>query len=154
MAFSKSFPLQSGLGHSHLDFFNKYTIMNSKYSYQKNIHLIISVLVVIPVACIYGFCPHLLFDVSINSIDESNIFKAIMGLYLAFATLWIVGILKPSFWKIATVSNLIFMFGLGFGRIISIGFDGSPSSIFVLGTIGELVLGLYALFQLQVKRAF
>lgn len=117
----------------------------------KNIHLIISVLIVIPVGCIYGFQPSLLFDVALNSIDEANIFKAIMGFYFGFSVLWILGILKPSFWKVATVSNVIFMFGLAFGRIISILFDGMPSSIFVLGTIGELVLGLYAFIQLQKK---
>ncbi|MGL2963127.1 DUF4345 domain-containing protein [Flavobacterium sp. RSB2_4_14] len=117
----------------------------------KNLHLIISILIVIPVGCIYGFQPNLLFDVSLNTIDEATIFKAITGLYLAFATLWIIGIFKPSFWKIATVSNLIFMLGLGFGRIISIGFDGIPSFVFVFGTIGELVLGWYAFIQLQKR---
>ena len=40
------------------------------------------------------------------------------------------------------------MFGLGFGRIISMIFDGFPSTVFVLGTFGELILGFYALFQL------
>ena len=119
----------------------------------KNLHLIISILIVIPVGCIYGFQPNLLFDVNVNTIDEANIFKAIMGLYLAISSLWIVGILKPSLWKIATVSNMIFMLGLGFGRIISIGFDGMPSSVFILGTIGELVLGLFALYQLKKQKS-
>lgn len=118
----------------------------------KNLHLIISVLIVIPIGCIYGFQPNLLFDVNLNTIDEANIFKAIMGLYLAFASLWIVGILKPTFWKIATVSNMFFMLGLAFGRIISIFFDGFPSGVFVIGTLGELVLGFYAWYQLQKHR--
>jgi hypothetical protein len=119
----------------------------------KNLHLIISTILVIPIGTLYGFKPDLLFDVTLNSVDESNIFKAIMGLYLAFASLWIIGILKSSFWKIATVSNLIFMLGLGFGRIISIGFDGMPSAIFVLGIIGELILGWYAFIQLQKRNS-
>jgi len=119
----------------------------------KNLHLIISIVIVIPIGCIYGFFPDLLFDVTLNSIDEANIFKAIMGSYLAFSTLWILGILKPSFWKIATVSNILFMFGLAFGRIVSIAFDGVPTTIFVLGIVGELVLGLYALFQLKKEKS-
>ncbi|MEK8180487.1 DUF4345 domain-containing protein [Flavobacterium buctense] len=119
----------------------------------KNLHLIISIIVVIPVGCIYGFYPDFLFEVTLNSIDEANIFKAIMGLYLGFSILWILGILKPSLWKVATVSNIIFMLGLAFGRIFSIIFDGIPTTIFVLGIIGELALGFYALIQLQKKNS-
>ncbi len=123
-----------------------------KLFYRKNLHLLISVLIVIPVAFIYGFYSNLLFEVTINSKDEATIFKAIMGLYLGFSTLWIIGILKPAFWKIATLSNMIFMLGLAFGRLISMLFDGIPSTIFVFGTIGELVLGFYSWYVLQSKK--
>ena len=115
----------------------------------KNLHLIISSIIVFLAAIIYGFRPDLLFDVKINSIDEANIFKAIMGLYLGFGSLWILGIVNKNYWKTATTSNMIFMLGLGFGRIISLIFDGIPSTIFVLGTVGELILGFYALYQLK-----
>lgn len=124
-----------------------------KNNHLKNIHLLISTLVVVPVAFIYGSCPHLIFDVSINSIDQANIFKAIMSLYLSFSMLWLLGLLKPSFWKVATLSNMIFMFGLALGRIISLVLDGLPTTIFVIGTIGELVLGLYALYQLKKQKS-
>lgn len=126
--------------------------MISKLFHRKNLHLVIAVLIVIPVAFIYGFYPNLLFEVTINSKDEATIFKAIMGLYLGFSTLWIIGIIKPTFWKIATLSNMIFMLGLAFGRLISILFDGLPSTIFVIGTIGELVLGFYSWYVLQSKK--
>ena len=126
--------------------------MNSKLLHKKNLHLLISVLIVIPVGFIYGFHPNLIFEVHLNSIDETTIFKAIMGLYFSFSLLWIIGILKPTFWKTATLSNLIFMLGLAFGRLISILFDGMPSTIFVLGTIGELFLGLYGWYVLQSKK--
>lgn len=112
-------------------------------------HLIFSCLIVVPVAFVYGFYPNLLFDVNVISSDEASIFKAIMGLYLGFSILWINGIFKTTIWKTATISNMIFMLALAFGRIISIVFDGLPSIIFILGTIGELVLGWYAWFQLK-----
>lgn len=118
----------------------------------KNIHLIISTLIVIPIGVIYGFCPDLLFDVKINSIDEGNILGAIMGLYLAFAMFWIVGIFKTEYWKSATISMMLFMLGLGFGRIISMIHEGIPSMIFLIGTVGELILGFYALYQLKFYR--
>jgi hypothetical protein len=120
----------------------------------KNLHLIISIIIVIPVAIFYGVKPDYLFEVSLNSTDELNIFKAIMGLYLGFATLWIYGIIKPEFWKAATISNMIFMLGLAFGRICSITVDGIPTTIFALGTIGELILGIFAWYQLKKQKAF
>jgi len=102
----------------------------------KQLHLIISALIVFAIAMVYGFHPSLLFDVKISSFDEHSIFKAIMGLYFAFATLWTIGILKPAFWKIATISNMIFMLGLAFGRIIAMIMDGLPTPIFLVGTVG------------------
>jgi hypothetical protein len=63
----------------------------------QNLHLIISTLIVIPAAIVYGFQENLLFDVQINSIDEANMLKAIMGLYLGFASLWILGIINSNF---------------------------------------------------------
>ena len=120
----------------------------------KNLHLIISTLIVALIAIVYGFQPNMVFDVSINSIDEANIFKAVMGLYLAFSMLWILGIFQISLWKTATVSNIVFMLGLSFGRIISILLDGIPTAVFVVGTIGELVLGLFAYYQLKKQHNF
>lgn len=114
-----------------------------------NLHLIISSTIVFPGAIVYGFQSDLLFNAPINTVDQATIFKAIMGLYLGFGWLWILGIFKKDYWKTATISNMIFMLGLGFGRIISLLTDGVPSTIFVLGLLGELVLGFYALFQLK-----
>lgn len=119
----------------------------------KNLHLIISVFVVIPVALIYGFLPNLLFNIHPNTIDEHNVLKAIMGIYLAFASIWILGIFKINYWKIATISNAIFMLGLASGRVISLLFDGVPSVIFCLGTFGEIILGIYAFIILEKQKA-
>ena len=115
---------------------------------RKNVHLLISILIVIPVALVYGFQPQLLFDVTINSIDEANIFKAIMGLYLCFSALWMLGIFKPNYWYAATIANIIFMLGLALGRIVSLIIDGLPTLIFSVGTIGELVLAFFGIYQL------
>lgn len=118
----------------------------------KNIHLIISAFIVIPVALVYGFSPNLLFNIHPNTIDEHNILKAVMGIYLAFASLWILGIIKTNYWSIATISNAIFMLGLASGRVISLFFDGIPSIIFCLGTFGEIILGIYAISILQKQK--
>ena len=117
----------------------------------KNLHLLLSSLIVISAAFMYGFQPNLFFKVDTNTIDEANILKAIMGLYLGFASLWIVGIFKKNYWKTATICNMLFMFGLGSGRIISMVLDGFPSNSFILGTIGELILGFYAFYILKKR---
>lgn len=115
---------------------------------KQNISLLISILIVVPVAIQYGFKPDFQFKLYPKTVDEHNFFKAIMGLYLGFSIVWILGIVKPNFLKIALVTNIVFMLGLGFGRIISLLMDGIPSSGYVYGTIGELILGFYGLYVL------
>ena len=120
-----------------------------KFIKTANLHLLISTSIVVPAAIIYGFQPALLFDVKLNTTDEQNIFKAIMGLYLAFASVWIIGVFDEKYWKTATICNIFFMFGLAFGRIISMIVDGVPSPLFVFGTIGEITLGAYGLWTIR-----
>jgi hypothetical protein len=126
-------------------------MFKSKQDFTNKIHLLISVLIVVPVSIIYGFQPDLKFDIQINTIDEHNFFKAIMGLYLGFSALWILGIFKNSYLKIALITNMIFMFGLGSGRILSIILDGTPTFSYVFGTFAEIFLGLYSLWVLTNK---
>jgi Domain of unknown function (DUF4345) len=115
----------------------------------KHTHLVISSVVVFPISFVYGFFPEVFFKLSVNTVDESNILKAIMGIYIAFAILWIMGIFQMRYWKIATVSNFIFMFGLAFGRIVSMLLDGVPSAILLLGVFGEFILGCYGVYIYQ-----
>lgn len=118
---------------------------------RQNLHLILSVLIVVPAALLYGLFPSdtlpFFFDFEVQTADLKNVFRAIMGLYLAFAVIWILGIFKADFWKIATISNFVFMFGLVFGRMLSMLLDGIPSPAFSMGIIGELLLGLFAYYQ-------
>jgi hypothetical protein len=115
------------------------------------IHLIISVIVVIVVAFIYGFNPALKFDISLETLDEQNFFKAIMGLYLGFSILWVFGIFKDHYLKVALITNIIFMLGLGFGRLLSWLIDGTQNPIYTFGTFAELFLGFYGLWVLNSK---
>jgi hypothetical protein len=116
------------------------------------IHLVISVLIVVPVAFVYGFNPGSEFDIHLDTIDEHNFFKAIMGLYLGFSTLWILGIFKANYLKLALVTNMLFMLGLGFGRVLSWFMDGTPTFGYQFGTFAELFLGFYGLWVLKKYR--
>jgi hypothetical protein len=123
----------------------------SKQAFTQKIHLVISVLVVIPTAVIYGFEPQSQFDIFLETTDEHNFFKAIMGLYLGFCALWILGIFKLSYLRIALISNTIFMLGLATGRVISFFLDGVPTFGYQFGTVAELFLGGYGIWILTNK---
>ncbi len=124
-------------------------MLKTKQDIISKIHLIISVLIVVPVAFVYGFNPSSEFDIHLNTVDEHNFFKAIMGLYLGFSILWILGVFKANYLKVALITNLIFMLGLGFGRLLSLFLDGTPTFGYQFGTLAELFLGFYGLWVIK-----
>jgi Domain of unknown function (DUF4345) len=119
----------------------------------KNLHLVISTVVVIPIAFVYGSGNEriftLFFDFSPQTTDMHNIFRAIMCLYLGMSALWIAGIIKQAFWKAATITNLLFMASLALGRLVSFAFDGPPSVVLIIGFVGESLLAILALANLK-----
>lgn len=119
----------------------------------KNIHLIISTLIIVPVALTYGLLPSGFFEnilhFKFENIELSGIFRALMGLYIAMTVFWIIGIYKSKFWIAATLSNVFFMSGLAVGRLISILLDGIPLPIFLVGFILEILLAVWGIFNLR-----
>lgn len=126
-------------------------MIKTKQDFIHKIHLIISALIVVPVSFVYGFNPDSQFDIHLNTIDEHNFFKAIMGLYLGFSILWILGVFKPIYLKTAILTNMIFMLGLGLGRVLSLFLDGTPTFGYIFGTFAELFLGFYSFWLLTNK---
>jgi len=124
-------------------------MVKTKQDFILKIHLIISVLIVVPVSFVYGFKPEAQFNIQLHTIDEHNFFKAIMGLYLGFSVLWILGIFKTQWLKPALITNIIFMLGLGFGRLLSLFVDGTPTFAYLFGTFAELFLGFYGVWALK-----
>ncbi|WP_460220362.1 DUF4345 domain-containing protein [Psychroserpens sp. MEBiC05023] len=113
------------------------------------VHLIISVVIVIPVAFIYAFCPESQFELFPKTVDEYNFYKAVMGLYLGFSVLWLLGVFKSEYLKTALVTNIIFMLGLGLGRVASCLLDGTPTFGYRFGMFAELFLGCYGVWVLS-----
>ena len=74
-----------------------------------------------------------------------------MCLYLGVSAVWIAGVLKPNYWKVATQLNILFMLTLGTGRLLSMAADGLPTDGYIFGVVAELSLGMYALYQLRVS---
>jgi Domain of unknown function (DUF4345) len=119
----------------------------------KNLHLIISTAILIPVALGYGIAPKtvlpMLLNINLESVDMLNICRAIMVLYLALSALFLMGICIKKYWFTATITNIFLMGGLALGRILSLVLDGMPSPIFLWGTLGETVLAVFAFYQLR-----
>lgn len=122
----------------------------------KNLQLGISAGVVIAAGLVYGFNPKgvlgLLLEIQVTDLELRNIFKAVMGLYLAFGIFWIIGLLITSYWKIATLSNVFFMGGLAFGRGVSLILDGM-SIHFAVAMVLELVMMIWGLYNLTRANA-
>jgi hypothetical protein len=117
----------------------------------KNLHLLVSLSIVVPTAIIYG-SPSILpqqLDIQVNTIDLSNMLKAIMGLYLGISLVWILGIWKTEYWKMATQLNILFMLTLASGRIVSMVTDGLPTGGYIFGVIAEFTIGLFSMYQLK-----
>jgi Domain of unknown function (DUF4345) len=119
----------------------------------KNLHLIISAAVVIPIAFVYGSGNDnifsIFFDFTPSTTDMNNILRAIMCLYLSMAVFWLSGIFYSRIWTIATISNILFMLALALGRLISFVLDGIPSVILIIGFFGEALLALFAWLNLR-----
>ena len=110
---------------------------------------------VLAVSLSYGLYPEItlkyLYDIEVNSANLANIFRAIMGLYIALSIFWVVGAFKKSLRLAALWSMTIFMTGIALGRVLSIIIDGMPYPIFFFYTGIEI---LSALIGLRFIRGF
>jgi len=108
--------------------------------------LLIAALALANVSRNYGVDPertlHELFGFTITSKAEVHMFRAVMGLYLAFAGYWIAGALRPSWTRPAMVSVVLLMGGLAGGRVLSIVVDGTPNSTLTSYLVVEVVFAV------------
>ncbi len=118
----------------------------------KNLQLLLSALIVIAVSFIYGGNPEkilpLIFDFEVHNLELKNIFRAIMGLYVAFGLFWLYGVYEVAYWKSATTSNIIFMTGLAFGRLVSLFLDGF-SLVYSIGMLLEFAMAIWGYYNLK-----
>ena len=105
---------------------------------------------VFPAALGYGVNPKLgmplLYGIDIESVNQINMYRAIMGLYLAISFYWIIGALNENLKLSALWSMFVFMTGIGSGRLISVYLDGTPSTIFMFFLFIEIISAVLCLF--------
>ncbi|MEP4078291.1 DUF4345 domain-containing protein [Haloferula sp.] len=110
-----------------------------------------------PIALSYGVKPDAsipyLFGIAVESANEKHVFRAMMGLYLGQALFWVMGALKPALTFAALWSVVVFMWGLAFGRILSVVLDGVPSPLLLVYLLLEVGFGVVGTILIRKKSA-
>ncbi|WP_282045828.1 DUF4345 domain-containing protein [Roseibium album] len=111
--------------------------------------LILAALGLVPIALSYGLVPSAsvtyLLGFPVESVNQTHVFRAIMGLYLANALFWLIASTKPALQRSALWVLFLFMAGLAAGRLLSILFDGLPGGVLVFYLVAELVFAALSL---------
>ena len=118
----------------------------------KNLNLLVSGIIVIVAGCVYGGHPSylmpLLLDYQVEALELKNMLRAVMGIYMGIGLFWLLGAYKIKLWYAATVSNVLFMGGISFGRLVSTIVDG-VSIPFTPALILELLFFVWGLYNLK-----
>ena len=110
---------------------------------------------VFPAALGYGLNPQeflpILYGIEVENNNLSNIFRAVMGLYVGCVSLWILGAFKESLTVPALLCMFVFMLGIGLGRALSLILDGLPDMIFVFFMFFEFVAAGITFYLLKAR---
>ncbi len=114
-------------------------------------YLLLAAVLLVPIALSYGVAPRTvlpkLLDLAVEGPDQSQIFRALMCLYLAASAFWVVAAFKPAWQEAATVWATLFCISLAAGRLLSLALDG-PASLLLDVYLGLEIFG--ALLGLSV----
>ena len=91
-----------------------------------------------------------LLKFNVEAPNESQVFRALMCLYLATSGFWIMGALWSDWEQAALIWAAFFMLSLALGRLISAALDGSPTAPLLNVYLAvEIFAGLLALWLLR-----
>ena len=110
---------------------------------------------VFPAALGYGLNPKeflpILYGIEVADNNLSNIFRAIMGLYIGCVLLWVFGAFNKSLTVPALWCMFVFMLGIGFGRALSLILDGMSDTIFIFYMFFEFVAATITFYMLKQR---
>jgi hypothetical protein len=119
-------------------------------------YLLLVAILLIPIALSYGVAPARILpdflDISVAGSDQTQIFRALMCLYLAASTFWAIAAFKPDWQRVAVIWAIFFALSLAIGRVISLLVDGPASRLLDLYLALEIVGGLLGLAVLAYAR--
>ncbi|MFA0412329.1 DUF4345 domain-containing protein [Vibrio renipiscarius] len=123
----------------------------------QSVFLFVAVVGLTPIALSYGYAPVIsldyLFEIDASPINVTHIFRAVMGLYLAFALFWVAGALFKKYRLPALYSLVVFMLGLAAGRVISLLLDGMPHWLLVVYLLLEFGFGLVGIKMVHKEQS-
>lgn len=97
-----------------------------------------------PIALSYGAAPQAslpwLYGIDASGVPTRNVFRAIMGLYLAMICLWVAGALRRDLRLPALWSLCVFTLGIALGRGLSLLLDGWPGPLLFIYLPAEIAL--------------
>lgn len=110
--------------------------------------LVFGAIGLVPIALSYGVSPSrslsYLLGFEVTGTNQTHVFRAIMGLYLANAAFWLAAAMRPPLVVPALWVMFLFMSGLAAGRVLSLVLDGMPSPVLIFYLVAELVLAILA----------
>ncbi len=114
--------------------------------------------ILVPPALSYGIDPAAVLPKSMNIVvegtDQTEMLRAVMGLYLGMTIFCVVAAFTPALWHVAVIWGVFFLYSIAAGRILSLIVDGTPSPILLFYMAVELIggtLGLLVLFRERAK---
>jgi hypothetical protein len=110
----------------------------------------------VPIALSYGIDPAgvlpKFLNIKVEGADQTQIFRALMCLYLACSAFWAIAAFTPAWRRAAVVWGVFFMLALALGRAISLVVDGPASRLLDVYLGLEVVGGLLGLAVLAYAR--
>lgn len=119
-------------------------------------YLVFIAIALVPVALSYGIDPANVLprflNISVTGADQTQIFRALMCLYLACSLFWGIAAFRPAWQRVAVIWGIFFMFSLASGRVISLFVDGPASRLLDFYLVVEILGGLTGLAVLAYTR--
>ncbi|RLK02876.1 MULTISPECIES: DUF4345 domain-containing protein [Ruegeria] len=115
--------------------------------------LLLAAVGLVPIALSYGLMPGssipVLLGFPVEGTNQTHVFRAIMGLYLANALFWLAAVAKPDLQQPALWVLFLFMSGLAVGRMLSILIDGVPNGVLLFFLAAEIAFAALAAVSLR-----
>ena len=110
----------------------------------------------VPIALSYGVDPAgvlpRFLHITVEGTDQTQIFRALMCLYLGLSAFWTIAAFRPAWQYVAVISTIFFTISLALGRAISLVVDGPASRLLDIYLALEIFGGLLGLAVVAYAR--
>ena len=110
----------------------------------KKTYLILACAVVSTIALLYGISPvwfaNTFLGMTELSLNFSHILRAVMCLYLALGSFWLISAFSDTHRNTAILTTIVFAGGLVIGRLVSFIVDGQPAPLLMIYAAMEFAL--------------